>query len=78
MKKAGVRALEAFMLSLSSELNSVADDLASKAHSCNCTGDELLEIISNAVDALRNDTLPRFDERLERLCRVHMKYAHIA
>lgn len=76
MSKAGVRAVEALALSMASELNSLADDLTAKAYS-NVEGEELIEILANAVDALKNDTLQRVDDRLNELYTRYVRYAHI-
>lgn len=76
MSKAGVRAVEALALSMASELNSLADDLTAKVHS-NVEGEELIEILANAVDALKNDTLQRVDDRLNELYTRYVRYAHI-
>ncbi len=76
VSKAGTRAVQAAALEMASELNSLADDIA--RHTSDNTGaEELIEIMSGAIEALKEDIAPRYDKKLDDLNTRYIKYADI-
>ena len=77
MTKAGIKAVKGLALTLASELEDFADDLAEKANG-NDSIEDTLEAISVAVDGLKNETLPFFEKKIDVLHTRYVQFAHIA